>query len=403
MLFCRTGGADMFSRPIAVVLSLAFLATSSAPAEVTRANRDPDGLVVHEWGTFTSIADVEGLPLVWAALHFQSDLPCFVHRSREIPKNALWGTVRMETPVVYFYSAQQTTVDVGIRFNQGMITEWFPRADVPSRPGPMNLGAPDFYRTMKWENVRVTPGESDELPTESAKSHYYAARATDAAAVEAGSQKEKFLFYRGVGRFPLPLTARAEADGRVSVKPAQRLQPIGTAILFTRHDGQIGYRVARGIDAETLLEMPEVGASFTRLRSELEQILIEEGLFAKEASAMVETWRDSWFEEGTRLFYVVPRPSIDAVLPLDVKPRPTAVARVFVGRVELITPIMVDRVRQAMLREDAAVLARHGRFLQPIVDRLIAADRPRVDWARIEKTTRAAQQLNARGNAATCR
>jgi hypothetical protein len=35
--------------------------------------------------------------------------------------------------------------------------------------------------------------------------------------------------------------------------------------------------------------------------------LVEFGLYRKEAEPMVETWRDSWFEEGIRLFYIVPR------------------------------------------------------------------------------------------------
>ena len=53
---------------------------------------------------------------------------------------------------------------------------------------------------------------------------------------------------------------------------------------------------------------------------------------------MVETWRDSWFEEGSRLIYSVPPRVIDDALPLQVEPVPSQIARVFVGRIELITP-----------------------------------------------------------------
>ena len=35
---------------------------------------------------------------------------------------------------------------------------------------------------------------------------------------------------------------------------------------------------------------------------------------------MVETWRDSWFEEGSRLIYIVPSRAIDAILPLQIEP-----------------------------------------------------------------------------------
>ena len=386
----------MFSRilPLVIILTI-----SASAAEVRPPARDPNPLVVHEWGTFTSIADVEGQPLVWTPLAGQSDLPCFVYRTRELPKTVLAGTVRMETPVLYFYSTQPAIVDVSLRFNQGLITEWFPRADVPTGTGPLNLAAPGFYRTMKWEDVKITPRGKEDFPIERASSHYYAARATDAAPVETGSEKEKFLFYRGVGRFPLPLTAAVEADGRVRVKAADRLQPIATAILFTNQNGRIGYSVARGIAGEQMLEMPAAGASDAALRQDLEQLLIAEGLFAREAQAMVETWRDSWFEEGTRLFYVVPQASVDAVLPLQIKPQPTQVARVFVGRLELITPAMIDRVRQAIVSGDAAALAKHGRFLDPIVNRLITIDRPRVDLSRIKQLKQAAFETNLRSTA----
>jgi hypothetical protein len=56
---------------------------------------------------------------------------------------------------------------------------------------------------------------------------------------------------------------------------------------------------------------------------------------SREARAMVETWRDTWFAPGTRLFYLVPRAMVDRVLPLDIDPQPLDVTRVFVGRIEL--------------------------------------------------------------------
>ena len=35
---------------------------------------------------------------------------------------------------------------------------------------------------------------------------------------------------------------------------------------------------------------------------------------------MIETWRDSWFEEGLRVFYIVPRARVDFDLPLSISP-----------------------------------------------------------------------------------
>src|SRR5260221_7771480 len=64
------------------------------------------GLTVHEWGTFTSIAGNDGHALTWSPLDYAlSDLPEFVeHFGWTQYKVGLRGTVRMETPVLYFYS-----------------------------------------------------------------------------------------------------------------------------------------------------------------------------------------------------------------------------------------------------------------------------------------------------------
>src|SRR5829696_2529580 len=72
-----------------------------------------DRLVVHEWGTFTSIAGKDGVALDWRPLNGPSDLPKFVHtlqggsrglRHRVAGKESITARVRMETPVLYFYS-----------------------------------------------------------------------------------------------------------------------------------------------------------------------------------------------------------------------------------------------------------------------------------------------------------
>ena len=78
-----------------------------------------------------SVAGQDGSAVEWLALGGPSDLPCFVERSGFYLKGAIRGTVRMETPVLYFYAPTETTVDVNVRFRSGVITEWFPHAAVP--------------------------------------------------------------------------------------------------------------------------------------------------------------------------------------------------------------------------------------------------------------------------------
>ncbi len=80
-------------------------ATFAAPPASTGTS-DSTGLTVHEWGTFTSIAGADGAAAEWLPQAGPSDLPCFVERNRFNIKGRLSGTVRMETPVLYFYAAR---------------------------------------------------------------------------------------------------------------------------------------------------------------------------------------------------------------------------------------------------------------------------------------------------------
>jgi hypothetical protein len=85
-------------------------------------------LTVHEWGTFTAIAGKDGRAVEWAPLDASADLPQFVaHISDANFKLGLRGTMRMETPVLYFYSPREVTVSARVAFSKGLITEWYPR------------------------------------------------------------------------------------------------------------------------------------------------------------------------------------------------------------------------------------------------------------------------------------
>ena len=358
----------MMSRLAPLVL---FLAATAGPATVASLPPDPTNLVVHEWGTFTSVAGEEGHAIDWWTLGGVQDLPCFVDKFRQFPKNTLGGTIRMETPVIYFYSPRAATIDVSVQFRQGMITEWFPRATVS--PNALNAAGqfvkPGFTHRLNWSNVKVGPGSPEDYPREAAPSHYYAARETDAAPVQVGTEREKFLFYRGVGGFPVPIAATEDATGKVTIRNIGT-DPLPAVILFENRGGKIGYRIQHNVTREIALERPSLNAEFRTLAAHLERMLIEEGLYAREARAMVETWRDSWFEEGTRVFYLVPPRKVEDVLPLSIDPKPAQVARVFVGRVELLTDATTQDVAKAIDENNPQAAAKYGRFLLSIVKRL---------------------------------
>jgi hypothetical protein len=88
----------------------------------------PD-LTAHEWGTFTAIAGKDGQAVEGTPFTGSTDLPGFVeHLTIANLEDQLRGTIRRETPVLYFYSSRDATVSVKVAFSKGVITEWYPRA-----------------------------------------------------------------------------------------------------------------------------------------------------------------------------------------------------------------------------------------------------------------------------------
>jgi hypothetical protein len=324
----------------------------------------PVPFTVHEWGTFTSIAGADGQAVRWLPQSAPADLPCFVERSLITVKIGLSGTVRMETPVLYFYAPRPVTVSVDVRFTPGLITEWYPHATIPTDAASLM----NARGAISWPRVDVAPAATDPFPRENGASHYYAARETEAAPIRVGAQAEKFLFYRGVGQFQPPIAAVTQPDGGVALRSVHG-QPIGDVILFENRRGAMAFTVHQVTGATTQLARPDLDDASAPPLAELRRILVAHGLYEKEAQAMVDTWRDSWFEEGARLLYIAPRADVDEILPLTIAPQPSAVARVFVGRIELVTPATIRDVTAAASAGDRAVLAKYGRFLEPIAAR----------------------------------
>jgi len=81
----------------------------------------------------------------------------------------------------------------------------------------------------------------------------------------------------------------------------------------------------------------------------------------------MKTWQSSWFEEGSRLFYIVPASFVDTILPLTINPAPANTVRVFVGRMELVSPATEKAVEAALVSQDQASLQKYYRFLDPIL------------------------------------
>ena len=332
------------------------------------------GLTAHEWGTFTTIAGADGQPAEWLPVDLvgKPELPTFVEHFRGTPKNILRGTVRMETPVIYFYSAQETNVSVRVSFSKGFITEWYPHATrlEPSTPLPDDaLYQPHEDGSIAWDSITVGPDSSFSFPRKTATSRYYAARGNLRDSYFCTGTKRRAA--RKIPLLPRRLHPHPALLGQVLPSGSILFdnlagQPIPSLIVFESRGDKLGYHIATAVQDHAILETPTVSGTPDSLRADLVDILVAQGLFRDEACAMLETWGDSWFEEGSRLIYIVPRQYVDAILPLSIRPAPAQLARVFVGRMELITAATEKSIEAAIASRDSVTLRKYGRFLYPI-------------------------------------
>ena len=383
-------------------------------ADASSPTPSPGKLIVHEWGTFTGFAGSDGVHLPFAS-GIGSDLPPFVFTRAEQAdrfnpelnatltelltggKDAILAMQRMETPVVYFYTDAPREVEARVEFPQGQLTEFYPpvRAMTPSYTGS-DAGKLQGS-SLDWGRIRLDPAagsarfpKADPASPQEAKNHYFHARATDAATVQFSDRpnevhEENFLFYRGLGNFTLPVTVAAAGNDRFVLRNAGP-DPVAAAFLIRITNGKARFSTYRNISPRQQQEMtlpPE--ASAQGLGDAVVKALVAEGLYEKEARAMVKTWESSWFGEegtGTRVLYTLPRRATDELLPLKITPTPDETVRVMVGRIDVLTPEQEDKIAGLIKgldagipisKEDARELKPMGRFLTPALER--AAER----------------------------
>jgi hypothetical protein len=362
----------------------------------------PAKLILHEWGTFTNFAGSDGVYLEFRPLQ-GSDLPSFVfdrQRQASLVQKRGWGDKaglftysRMETPVTYFYTDEPMAVNVRVDFPKGLLTEFYPPAmQMAPMPKADEKTPPVGNSYIDWGQFAVFPqgylsAERLRIPEVKDGNHYAAARETDSDVVwfsdrASGNFQEKFLFYRGAGNFQMPLTMESLEQDRFVIHNSGK-EAISSAFLVNiDENGRVRFAQIAQIDGTAkAVSLPSEVGSLESLGEAMVRSLVAEGLYEKEARAMVKTWKSSWFgEEGTRLLYVVPRPQTDAILPLRVTPKPTETVRVMVGRLEALTSEREARVRGLIQKLGAADCAEReeatrqiklmGRFAEPALERV---------------------------------
>jgi hypothetical protein len=326
---------------IAAAISLLALAAIGATATA----KEPKDFVVHEWGTFSTFAGSDGSYLKFYPN--DSDLPDFMHNRHRQTKGGLPDSfVSLETPVLYFYSDQNRIASVHVEFPKGLMTDWYPEA---SRP-------PD--KSLRWDNLKIRTNSLD-IPEQNGKGRYFAARETDSQFVQASGpgwkENEKFLFYRGVGDFFMPFSVRALGDGKVVIKNTGK-DAIPGLFLVRVEKGKVYFEQSGHLSqgAEVRIQESKDVSTVEKLGDAMAKLLSEQGLYEKEARAMVKTWNNDWFgQDGLRVLYLVPESLTTELLPLQIDPKPDKLVRVLVGRHDFLTP---EKERQV----DAVVRRFHG-------------------------------------------
>ncbi|MCA9298224.1 MAG: hypothetical protein KDA28_04110, partial [Phycisphaerales bacterium] len=274
------------------------------------------GLVVHEWGTFTSVQSSDG-GMLEGLHHEEHALPSFVYGRAssaeyfECPPTKCMEmhpegvTQKLETPVLYFYSQEPVEVSVDVSFPNGILSEWYP--DVVSY-------APELYDwdivadgEMSW-TVDVVPGPVDVIPVPE-EDIWAPSRRVASTPVFAGGEAERFIFYRGLGDFTLPFVVESLEGGGLRIRNDS--EDTIPAVFVHYVDPEAGEGMIASVGplpplSELVIEDPTFVPGPKEEPLPVDELvpfasdlvaaeLVASGLFADEARAMVDTWSTSYF------------------------------------------------------------------------------------------------------------
>lgn len=431
-----------------LALTLTFIAT----LQLVAADGPGSDFTAHEWGTFTSLQGADGVQFSWRP-GVGIDLPDFVHTylksgnsdsgqtsSYLMSKGLQSAKQRMETPVIYFYSKTAREVDVLVEFPEGLITEWFPRVTSfgptmgmgPAKKTESEQGKDPAYAVftdntkgykksyIEWKGVEILAAEAEAtfpVIKDSRVNHYYAARETTANPLKYsgpkdskfGTEQEKLLFYRGLGRFDAPLKVTMDDEGRTLTLENTGKSPLTHLHVYSAHSDKGAYikipsilaGQAREVPMSELADAQPLEAMAEEFAASLREGLTSEGLFAEESQAMINTWRDVWFgETGLRVLYVLPRDWTDETLPLTINPAPNKIERVMVGRAEVIPPAVRTQLSKLIDQfgtfpnDPANIVAevkslQLGRFVEPFLLHAYETDKTKERKSAVNKLIQA--------------
>ncbi|MBC8095772.1 MAG: hypothetical protein H7Y43_08160, partial [Akkermansiaceae bacterium] len=394
-----------------IALCLSGLFLSQARCHAAESN-----LVIHEWGTFTSLQNETG-EAIGGINTDDEPVPGFVHRlapflllspnevrnrfSQGVPFCHPDVSMRLETPVIYFHphkaEPKLERLSVNVKFHGGWLSEFYPHAiaEAPGLEGNRNRGQSHRFGPLKtnavgtldWHQLQV----GGNWPLTNTSEHVWLApRNVQAALVRTtNGESEKFLFYRGVANLnaPLRISLDSKSDhlvfrGQLEMPAAKPLVIPKLWFVHIRSDGDLAFRTLPALTLKSgstriLAHTPGsfgrkefASRNLARLRKDLLEALMQDGLFRDEAEALLNTWQLSYFKSpGMRVFFIVPPEWTDYYLPLSIS-APAQVDRVMVGRIELITPeqrVLLAKIGSYSETEIAAAVGTLGTNLMNFI------------------------------------
>ena len=337
------------------------------------------GYTLHEWGTFTSVSGSDGV-LLSGLKREEERLPSFVHAldgmenvgprltysKGYFPRRPLRNvTIKMETPVIYFYSDKAFRAEVNVGFEGGSINQWYPQRAGGETPPALNLqvkapsnlddyfikaGGIDFADhkrgEISWDVDVMAPGAPRSLSFKQNETmNWIRPRNSDANILKIGEEYEDYLFYRGVGNFDLPVTFTVDENETLKIANTSSEKVPFLFVQEVTPDQKVRYfSMSEGLTAGSQSEIREEDFVETErwqkaVYQEMANGLSETGLNEKEVNSMLQTWWHSYFEKpGLRVFWIVPNDETERILPLQVSPAPEKQVRVLVGRSEVLRP-----------------------------------------------------------------
>jgi hypothetical protein len=330
---------------------------------------------LHEWGVFTvprgNQYSQQDLKREWQSFPDFFHCDSAVGKPDRVPDEDL---VRVKKPVVWLYADQPMTAALTVGFPQGRPMVWWPQASLAMADGSPSLSFTVSLQQKKpihvqghpvaashWlARLRQVPGDWlwCDVPDAAGKSEK----------IIASPEGDSLIYYDGlVPALPEPIVT-ALTDGTYEVRfPDGGL--VLDALLVERRDGGV-QSVSEWIDSSiTPATGPEKNEFSVRARLvrcdehlmakrmyELFERLQAAGLTRDEAAALLAVWEPQLFgADGLTIFYRMPQPRYERLLPLTAVPKPTATVRVGLVVHTHMEPDLQDRVTaQIALLSDPA-------------------------------------------------